>query len=208
MLLIAELGNPGARYAANRHNIGFRAIDRISELYAVGPWRSRFQGEMAEGFIPTGDGGKVKTLLLKPMTFMNESGRSVGEAMNFFKLKPDQVVIFYDEVDLAPGRFRMKTGGGAAGHNGVRSVAAQADVNVRRARLGVGHPGEKDLVPGFVLSDFAKAEEPWVQGLLDACARALPFLLAGDDDRYQTEVMRLAPAPKEDPRKGAQGTQS
>lgn len=196
MLLIVGLGNPGAKYAGHRHNIGFRAVEAIAARHGFGPWRARFRGETAEGAISAGDAGPVKTLLLKPMTFMNESGRSIGEAMAFFRLAPSAVVVFYDEIDLAPGRFRMKTGGGAAGHNGVRSIIAQASPDVRRARMGVGHPGDRDRVAGYVLSDFAKSEEPWVAALCEACAAAAPFLAAGDDERYQGEVMRLAPAPK------------
>ncbi|MEZ5938125.1 MAG: aminoacyl-tRNA hydrolase [Hyphomonadaceae bacterium] len=204
MLLIAGLGNPGPGYAGHRHNIGFQAIDRMAERFGFGPWRRKFQGELAEGRIPLPDGGQEKTLLLKPQTFMNNSGHSIGEAMRFHKLAPEHVVVFYDELDLAPGRLRMKVGGGAAGHNGIRSIIAQADPGVRRARMGIGHPGHKDRVHGYVLSDFAKADQDWLGRLLDACAEALPFLAAGDDDRYQAEVMRLAPAPKGDPRKGGQ----
>lgn len=206
MLLIAGLGNPGAKYARNRHNIGFRVVERIAERYRFGPWRNRFQGELAEGSVAAPDGAPEKVLLLKPQTFMNNSGHAVGETMRFHKLDPFQVVAFYDELDLAPGRFRMKTGGGAAGHNGIRSIAAQASPDIRRARMGIGHPGVKELVHAHVLSDFAKAEEAWVDALLNACAEALPFLVVGDDERYQTDVMRLAPAPKQDPRKPPDAT--
>ncbi len=204
MLLIAGLGNPGPGYAGHRHNIGFRAVERIAERRGFGPWRRKFQGEISEGVVEASTGERTKVLLLKPQTFMNHSGRSLGEAMRFQKLEPSAVVVFYDELDLAPGRFRMKTGGGAAGHNGIRSIIAEADGNVRRARMGIGHPGAKELVHGHVLSDFAKADGPWVDALVDACSDALPFLLAGDDERYQAEVMRLAPAPKLDPRKHGQ----
>lgn len=200
MLLIAGLGNPGAKYAGNRHNIGFRVIDRIALRYGFGPWRGRFQSETAEGRLPTPSGETVKTLLIKPQTFMNHSGRALGEAMAFYKAAPSDVVVFYDELDLAPGRLRMKTGGGAAGHNGVRSIIAQASSDVRRARIGIGHPGDKSLVYSFVLSDFGKSETAWIDPLADACAEAIPFLASGEDERYQTEVMRLAPAPKGDPR--------
>ncbi|MBI1341014.1 aminoacyl-tRNA hydrolase [bacterium] len=203
MLLITGLGNPGAAYAGHRHNIGFRVVERIADVHGFGPWRSRFLGLASEGAVPSLSGDRVKVLLLKPQTYMNESGRSVGEAMSFFKLSPSAVVAFYDELDLAPGRFRMKTGGGAAGHNGVRSIIAQASPDVRRARLGIGHPGDKDKVLAHVLSDFAKADEPWVRALCDACARALPMLVSGEDEKYQAEVMRLAPAPKGDPRQNA-----
>lgn len=197
MLLLAGLGNPGPKYAGNRHNIGFMAVEAIAERHGLGPWRKRFQGEAAEGSI-----AGVKVLALKPQTFMNESGRSVGEAASFFKLTPAQVVVFYDELDLAPGRFRMKTGGGAAGHNGIRSIAASPIGDAfRRARLGIGHPGDKAKVLGHVLGDFAKADEAWVKALLDACAAAAPLLAAGEDEKYQAEVMRLAPAEKKDPKK-------
>jgi PTH1 family peptidyl-tRNA hydrolase len=197
MLLLAGLGNPGPKYAGNRHNIGFMAVEEIARRFAFSPWRKRFQGEAAEGTI-----AGVKCLALKPQTFMNESGRSVGEAAAFFKLPPTQVVVFYDELDLAPGRFRMKTGGGAAGHNGIRSISASpVGDGFRRARLGIGHPGDKAKVLGHVLGDFAKADEAWLEALLRACADAAGFLVNGEDDKYQAEVMRLAPAEKKDPKK-------
>ena len=202
MLILAGLGTPGPKYKNKRHNIGFMAIDAIAEEWRFGPERARFQSVSREGEIPT-ERGPVKTLLLKPQTYMNESGRAVGEAMRFFKATPADVIAFYDEIDLAEGRFRMKTGGGAAGHNGVRSIASHIGPDFRRARLGVGHPGQKELVMPWVLGDFWKAEIPWRDALLDACARALPFAAMGDDDRYQAEVLRLAPAPKADPRKAA-----
>jgi peptidyl-tRNA hydrolase, PTH1 family len=192
MLLLAGLGNPGAKYAKNRHNVGFMAVDEIARLHRFAPWRRKFQGEVADGEI-----AGVKCLALKPLTWMNESGRAVGEAAAFFKLAPADVVVFYDEIDLAPGRFRMKTGGGAAGHNGIRSIAASAlGPDFRRARLGVGHPGHKDLVHGYVLSDFHKADAEWVAALLRACAEAAPMLARGEDEKYQAEVLRLAPAEK------------
>jgi PTH1 family peptidyl-tRNA hydrolase len=142
----------------------------------------------------------VSALLLKPHTYYNDSGLAVGEAMRFYKLEPENVVVFYDEIDLAPGRFRMKTGGGAAGNNGVRSVARAIGPDFRRARMGMGHPGHKDLVMGYVLSDIPKADRAWVNALAGACADALPLLAAGEDEKYQAEVMRLAPAEKADPR--------
>lgn len=192
MLLLVGLGNPGAKYAKNRHNIGFMAVDEIARVYGFGPWKKKFQGELAEGQVD-----HVKCLLLKPQTFMNESGRAVGEAAQFHKLDGADIVVFYDEIDLAPGRFRMKTGGGAAGHNGIRSIiASPVGEGFRRARLGVGHPGQKDLVHGYVLNDFAKAEAPWVEALLSACAKAAPLLIKHEDDKYQAEVLRLAPADK------------
>jgi PTH1 family peptidyl-tRNA hydrolase len=204
MLLIAGLGNPGQGYAKNRHNIGFMAVDEIARRWGFSPARSRFQSLASEGSIDT-PAGPARTLLLKPQTFYNESGRAVGEALKFFKLKPSDLVVFYDEIDLAPGRFRMKTGGGAAGNNGIRSVASQVGPDFRRARLGTGHPGSKELVHGHVLSDFHKAEMKWVEPLLQACADAAPLLAAGEDEKYQAEVMRLAPAEKADPRALARG---
>jgi PTH1 family peptidyl-tRNA hydrolase len=147
----------------------------------------------------------VKAITLRPQTYYNDSGQAVSAAMRFYKAEPADVVVFYDEIDLAPGRFRMKTGGGAAGNNGVRSIAAHIGPDFRRARLGTGHPGHKDLVMGHVLSDFSKAELAWARPLLEACADALPLLAAGEDERYQAEVLRLAPAPKLDPRAAARG---
>jgi PTH1 family peptidyl-tRNA hydrolase len=203
MLLIAGLGNPGPTYAKNRHNIGFMAVDEIARRWGFSPERRRFQGLAAEGAIETPQ-GPVRALILKPQTFYNESGRAVGEALKFFKLDPARdLVVFYDEIDLAPGRFRMKAGGGAAGNNGVRSITSQVGPHFRRARLGTGHPGQKELVQGHVLSDFHKAEMKWVQPLLQAVADAAPLLALGEDEKYQAEVMRLAPAEKADPRKAA-----
>ncbi|HEX5262803.1 MAG TPA: aminoacyl-tRNA hydrolase [Phenylobacterium sp.] len=204
MLLIAGLGNPGATYAKNRHNIGFMAVDEIARRWDFAQPRSRFQSFASEGAIDT-PAGPVRTLILKPQTYYNEAGRAVGEALKFFKMDPADLVVFYDEIDLAPGRFRMKAGGGAAGNNGVRSITSQVGPYFRRARLGTGHPGDKDLVHGHVLSDFHKADLKWVEPLIQACADAAPLLAAGEDEKYQTEVMRLAPAEKADPRKLARG---
>lgn len=204
-MIIAGLGNPGPTYAKNRHNIGFMAVDEIARRWDFPAARSRFDALVSEGEIPT-PAGPVRTLLLKPKGYYNESGRSVGQTLKFFKLDPaESLIVFYDEIDLAPGRFRMKAGGGAAGNNGVRSITAQVGPDFRRARLGTGHPGDKDLVHGHVLSDFHKADIKWVEPLLQACADALPLLAAGEDERYQTEVMRLAPAEKMDPRKSSRG---
>lgn len=205
MLLLVGLGNPEPKYARNRHNFGFMALDAIAARWRFSPERRRFRGLTREGEIPT-EAGPVKTLLLKPQTYYNDSGGSVGEAVSFFKLAPPEVVVFYDEIDLAPGRFRMKTGGGAAGNNGIRSITGRIGPDFRRARLGAGHPGHKDLVMGHVLSDFHKVDAAWVAALLAACAEALPLLAAGEDERYQAEVMRLAPAEKLDPRALARGT--
>ncbi|HEY0649045.1 aminoacyl-tRNA hydrolase [Phenylobacterium sp.] len=205
MLLIAGLGNPGPTHAKNRHNIGFMAVDEIARRWGFPAARSRFQAQVSEGAIDTPQ-GPVRTLILKPQTYYNESGRSVGEALKFFKLDPaTDLVVFYDEIDLAPGRFRMKAGGGAAGNNGVRSITSQVGPHFRRARLGTGHPGDKALVHSHVLSDFHKADLAWVTPLLEACADAAPLLAVGEDEKYQAEVMRLAPAEKLDPRKLARG---
>lgn len=199
MLVLAGLGNPGPKYQNNRHNIGFMAVDEIARRWGTAPWRSKFQAQAAEATIDTA-AGPLKALLLKPQTYMNESGRSISEALKFFKSQPAEVVVFYDELDLAPGRFRMKTGGGAAGHNGIRSTIAHIGPDFRRARMGIGHPGHKDRVMGHVLSDFHKVDVAWVEALTRACADALPMLAAGEDEKYQAEVLRLAPADKADPR--------
>jgi len=204
MIIIAGLGNPGPKYQNNRHNIGFMAVDEIARRWRFGPERAKFQSVIAEGEVDSA-GGPVKVLLMKPQTFMNESGRAVGEAARFYKIAPGNIIIFHDEIDLAPGRFRMKTGGGAAGQNGVRSLISHLGADFRRARMGIGHPGEAHLVMPHVLGDFHKAEQPWLEALLRACADALPFAVAGEDERYQGEVLRLAPAPKFSPRQQARG---
>jgi peptidyl-tRNA hydrolase, PTH1 family len=199
MLILAGLGNPGAQYVNNRHNIGAMTVGAIARRWDFARERGRFSSLAREGEIAT-PAGPVRALIVKPQTFYNESGRAVGEALKFFKLTPADLVVFYDEIDLAPGRFRMKTGGGAAGNNGIRSIAARIGPDFRRARMGTGHPGHKDLVHGHVLSDFHKADHPWVRALVEACAEALPLLAAGEDERYQAEVLRLAPSAKLDPR--------
>lgn len=203
MIIIAGLGNPGPKYQGNRHNIGFMAADEIARRWAFGPERAKFQSVIREGEVETAS-GRERVLLMKPQTYMNESGRAVAEAARFYKVQPSEVIVFHDEIDLAPGRFRMKKGGGAAGQNGVRSLINQLGADFRRGRMGVGHPGAPQLVHGYVLSDFHKADRPWLEAMLDAVAGALPFAVAGDDDRYQAEVMRLAPAPKFSPRQAAQ----
>jgi len=191
MLLLAGLGNPGPRYADNRHNIGFMAVDEIVRRHSFSPWRSRFQADCAEGFL---DGEKV--LVLKPQTYMNESGRSVGEALRFFKLAPEDVVVLYDEIDLAPGKLRVKQGGGTGGHNGIRSLEAHIGKDFWRVRLGVGHPGDKDLVHGHVLSDFAKADKAWLEKLLDAVSAEAPLLAAGDASRFMSRVAEIMAPPR------------
>jgi PTH1 family peptidyl-tRNA hydrolase len=183
MLLIAGLGNPGARHAKNRHNIGFMAVERIAETHRIGPFRSRFQAHIAEGLI-----GQTRVALLMPQTYMNESGRSVGEAMRFFKLGLDSVVVLHDELDLAPGKVRVKVGGGAAGHNGLRSITAHIGNDYKRVRLGIGHPGDKALVYNFVLGDFAKSEGPWVDAVCEAVARSAELLATGQDASFQNKT--------------------
>ncbi len=184
MQLLVGLGNPGAQYALHRHNIGFMAADAIAEVHRFDPWRVRFQGLVAEGRI-----GGSKLLLLKPTTWMNESGRAVGEAMRFYKLTPADVTVFYDELDLAPAKVRVKTGGGAAGHNGIRSMAAHIGEDFRRVRLGIGHPGHKERVTGHVLGNFSRAElDGWVPDLLGAVAAEVDWLLKGDDARFMNDI--------------------
>ncbi|MBV9692257.1 MAG: aminoacyl-tRNA hydrolase, partial [Alphaproteobacteria bacterium] len=170
-LLIAGLGNPGTEYARNRHNAGFMAVDTIHESYAFGPWRARFQGMLSEGALA----GR-KTILLKPMTYMNDSGLSVGPAMRFFKLPLGAVVVIHDEIDLAAGKLKAKTGGGDAGNNGARSITAAIGPDYRRVRIGIGHPGEKHRVHGHVLGNFTKADEDWLVPMLSAIAEAAPLL--------------------------------
>lgn len=189
MQLWVGLGNPGAKYQRNRHNIGFMAVDRIAEDHGFGPWRQKFQGQISEGHL-----GSAKVLLLKPETFMNKSGQSVGEAMRFYKLGPQDVTVFHDELDLAPGKCRVKTGGGLAGHNGLRSMDAHIGNAFHRVRLGIGHPGHKDRVPGYVLSDFAKADGDWLDDLLRGIADGAAHLADGDTGRFMNAVsLRTAP---------------
>jgi len=199
MLILVGLGNPEAKYAHNRHNLGFLTLGAIAKRWGFGPERAKFNSLISEGAIEI-TGGPVRVLLLKPQTYYNDSGLAVSQAMKFYKAAPADVVVFHDEIDLAPGRFRMRTGGGAAGNNGIRSITAAIGPDFRRARMGTGHPGHKDRVMGHVLSDFHKVEHDWVNALCNACAEALPLLAAGEDEKYQAEVMRLAPAEKADPR--------
>ena len=192
MQLFVGLGNPGDRYARNRHNIGFMAVDAIIRRHGFAAERSRFQGQVSEGQL-AGD----KILALKPMTYMNESGRSVGEAVRFYKLAAEDVVVFYDEIDLVAGKMRVKRGGGLAGHNGLRSIKAYIGEDFRRIRLGIGHPGHKDRVHGHVLSDFAKADHDWLDPLIDAVAEAAPLLAKRDDPGFATKVALLLRPPEE-----------
>ncbi len=186
MKLFVGLGNPGDKYRANRHNIGFMALDRIADRFSFGPWRKKFQGLVSEGSI---DGERIT--LLKPETYMNESGRAVGEAQRFLKIPLSDVSVFHDELDLAPSKVKVKIGGGNAGHNGLRSISAHIENEYRRVRLGIGHPGSKDAVTYYVLNDFAKADREWLGPLLDAVADAAPHLAKGDDARFLSEVARL-----------------
>ncbi|WP_131114938.1 aminoacyl-tRNA hydrolase [Lichenihabitans psoromatis] len=183
MLIIAGLGNPGPQYSRNRHNIGFMAIDAMAAVHRIGPFRSRFQSQASEGLISS-----ERVLLLKPTTFMNDSGRAVGEALRFYKVGLESLVVLHDELDLAPAKLRMKVGGGNAGHNGLRSITAICGNDYRRGRLGIGHPGDKALVHGYVLSDFVKAERAWVDALCDNIARDAELLVRREDASLQNKV--------------------
>ena len=190
MILIVGLGNPGPKYDRNRHNVGFLALDRIAADHGFSPWRSRFQGQTAEGQL-----GQQRVTLLKPGSFMNLSGQPVGEAMRYLKLEPADVIVLHDELDLPPGKVRLKSGGGHAGHNGLRSIHQHIGEAYRRLRIGIGHPGHKDRVAGYVLSDFAKAEEAMLDDLLRGISDGAPALAAGDDARFGNAVSaRTAPA--------------
>ena len=194
MFLLVGLGNPGTKYAGNRHNIGFMAVDEIVRRHGFSPWRKKFHGEISEGLL-----GLQKTLVLKPLTFMNESGQAVGEAIRFLGMEPEQVVVIYDEIDLMAGKVRVKLGGGAAGHNGIRSITAHIGPHYTRVRLGVGHPGDKTLVHPHVLSDFAKADKGWLTPLLDAVAEYAALLVEGEEANFQSKVHLAVnpPPPKE-----------
>ena len=183
MLLIAGLGNPGARYAKNRHNIGFMAVQAIAREHRFPSFRLRFQGLIADGAI-----GGARAALLMPQTFMNDSGQSVGEAMRFFKLDLKAVVVLHDELDLAPAKARVKVGGGNAGHNGLRSITAHIGNDYKRLRLGIGHPGDKSLVYPFVLGDFSKEEMRWVEVVCEAAARSIELLASAEDASFQNKV--------------------
>jgi PTH1 family peptidyl-tRNA hydrolase len=183
MRIIAGLGNPGSRYAGNRHNIGFMALDAIARRWNAPAWRGRFQSEASEVTL-----AGERVLLMKPQTFMNLSGQAIGEAARFHKLMPADVIVLHDELDLPPGKLRAKRGGGDAGHNGLRSTTAALGADYVRVRLGIGHPGDRDRVHGYVLSDFAKSEEAWVEALCTAVAEAAPLLAAGDMASFQNKV--------------------
>ena len=183
MLLFVGLGNPGAKFAHNRHNIGFMLVDEIARRHGFAPWRRRFQGETAEGTLE-----RERVILLKPMTYMNDSGQAVQDAAGFFKLAPNEITVFHDEIELPPAKVRVKVGGGIAGHNGLRSISAHVGNDYRRVRIGVGHPGIKELVHGHVLNDFGKDERPWVGALREAIADHAGLLAVGRDSTFQNKV--------------------
>jgi PTH1 family peptidyl-tRNA hydrolase len=205
MLVFAGLGNPGAKYADNRHNVGFMAADAIARRHSFSPWSKKFQGLIAEGTI-----AGEKILLIKPQTFMNLSGQSVGEALRFYKLGPDALTVFYDEIDLAAGKLRVKVGGGSGGHNGIRSLDQHVGNAYRRVRIGVGHPGVKEMVQHHVLGDFAKADREWLDPLLDAIADNAAMIVKGDESGFMNKAALALqgktiaelekPAPKQAPK--------
>lgn len=183
MLLLVGLGNPGTRYTGNRHNVGFMAVQAIARRHNIAPWRRKYQGVAVEGVI-----AGERVLLLLPGTYMNDSGRAVQEAARFYKAEPDQILVFHDELELQPGKVRVKTGGGNAGHNGLRSITAHIGNDYKRVRIGIGHPGDKNLVERYVLQDFAKDEWPWVETLCDVVADNAGLLVEGKDASFQNKV--------------------
>ena len=197
MKLIVGLGNPGADYAHHRHNIGFMAVDRIADQFRLPPWRKKFSALITEG-----DVGAERVLLLKPQTYMNDSGRSVQEAVHFHKIELGDIVVLHDELDLAPAKLRVKTGGGNAGHNGLRSITAHLGNDYVRVRLGIGHPGSKEQVHNWVLGSFAKADQTWLDEMLDAIAKAAPRLADSKYERFQSDVA-LALTPQKDAKAAA-----
>jgi peptidyl-tRNA hydrolase, PTH1 family len=194
MFLFAGLGNPGAKYAFNRHNIGFMAVDAIVRRHGFSSWRKKYQAE-----ISTGELSGEKVLVLKPQTYMNESGRAVGEAMRFHQIPLENIYVFYDELDLEPGKVRVKTGGGAAGHNGIRSIAQHIGPDFKRVRLGIGHPGVKELVLPHVLSDFAKTDADWLPKLLEGIADEAGLLVEEQDEKFQSKVALILNPPRPKP---------
>jgi len=181
--LLVGLGNPGSDYARNRHNIGFMAVDEIVRRHSFAPFRSKFQGELSEGKI-----AGQKVLVLKPTTYMNDSGRAVHAAMAFYKMPLNDIIVFHDEMDLAAGKVRIKTGGGHAGHNGIRSIQSHIGAGFKRVRIGVGHPGNKEKVVGHVLKDFSKADQQWVDTLVDAIGNQVELVVAGDDSGFMSKI--------------------
>lgn len=188
MLVFAGLGNPGTKYANHRHNVGFMAADEIARRHGFSPWSKKFQALIAEGNL-----GGEKIILIKPQTFMNLSGQSVGEALRFYKLDPAALTVFYDELDLAPGKVRVKTAGGAGGHNGIRSIDGHLGKDYRRVRIGIGHPGIKEMVTHHVLGDFAKDDHEWLDPLLEAIADNADFLVKGDDNGFMNKLALAVP---------------
>ncbi len=189
MKLFVGLGNPGAKYAGHRHNVGFMAVDRIHDDHGFSPWKSKHQGLVSEGRL-----GHEKVMLLKPQTYMNNSGQSVGAAARFFKIAPGDIIVFHDELDLAPGKLRFKQGGGHAGHNGLRSIHQHVGADYGRVRIGIGHPGHKDRVAGYVLHDFARADQEWLDDVLRGISDGAPDLAEGDSGRFMNKVaLRVAP---------------
>jgi PTH1 family peptidyl-tRNA hydrolase len=201
MLVFAGLGNPGARYQHNRHNVGFMAADAIHRRHSFSPWSKKFQALVSEGRL-----GNDKALLIKPQTFMNLSGQAVGEALRFYKLEPADLTVFYDELDLAPGKVRVKKGGGAGGHNGIRSLDGHLGQDYRRVRIGIGHPGIKEMVQPHVLSDFAKADREWLDPLLDALADNAAMLVEGDENGFMNRLSLAVPGTAKPPRRKGGGT--
>ncbi|HZT52017.1 MAG TPA: aminoacyl-tRNA hydrolase [Stellaceae bacterium] len=199
MRLLVGLGNPGSRYAQTRHNVGFLAADAIALRHRVPPFRAKFEGALAEGTI-----GDVRVFLLKPQTFMNRSGDAVGACARFYKIPPHEIAVIYDEIDLAPGKLRVKRGGGTAGHNGLRSIEAAIGADFWRVRIGIGHPGAKELVEPYVLQNFAAEDRVWLAPLIDAIAEAVPLLIADDAPGFMTRVaLILRPPPPKPPRAAA-----
>lgn len=196
MRLVVGLGNPGAGYAKNRHNIGFMAADAIVRRHNFSAWKTKFQAELSDGTL-----GGEKVLVLKPMTYMNNSGQAVGEALRFFKILPRDVIVLYDEIELAPGKIRVKQGGGHAGHNGLRSIDQHVGKDYWRVRLGIGRPQHKEQVAGYVLHDFSRAEEKWLEPLLDSVATHMPLMVKGDEGRFMNKVtLDTQPAKPEKPK--------
>ncbi|MBZ0218422.1 MAG: aminoacyl-tRNA hydrolase [Fimbriimonadaceae bacterium] len=193
MMIFVGLGNPGPRYERNRHNIGFMAIDAIHQRQGFEPWRDRFQAQVSEGRL-----GNKKCLLMKPMTFMNESGRSVQAAVQFYKLQPDQIYVFHDELDLPPGKLRTKSGGGAAGNNGLRSIIAHIGPHFGRIRIGIGHPGNKNAVQHYVLHDFAKADDDWIEPMKQAIAEHIALLAKGEESTFMNKIHLALNPPDEE----------
>lgn len=194
MKLFVGLGNPGDKFAGNRHNIGFMAVERIARANGFSPWRKKFSGLISEGSL-----GGQRVTLLKPETFMNDSGRAVSDAVRFLKIDSGAVVVFHDELDLLPGKIKVKVGGGNAGHNGLRSISAHLGNDFVRVRIGIGHPGSKDAVSPYVLNDFAKSERAWAGEMLDAIADASPQLAKGDEARFLNDIALKTKADKDEP---------